>query len=317
MKNICIITGEPKSINLEIIAKSWFSLNNKIRKKIILIGDYNLIKFELKKINIKLPLNQIKSINEKDKINFLKIIHIPLKTNNYNNLSKKNITKYIASCLNRAHEMATNKLIKGFINCPVDKQNLNYKKLGVTEYLSNKSKNNKIKNMMIFNEKLSVVPITTHIKLSKVAKSLNKKLLKTKLIQLNKSYISLFKKKPKIAVLGLNPHNDENRSSSEESKIIIPVIQNLKNKINIEGPYPADTVFLKNIRIRFDIIVGMYHDQVLAPFKSIYNFDAINITLGLDYLRVSPDHGTGKNIVGKNRANHQSLLKAINFLSNY
>ena len=61
----------------------------------------------------------------------------------------------------------------------------------------------------------------------------------------------------------------------------------------------------------------MYHDQVLAPFKSIYNFDAINITLGLDYLRVSPDHGTGKNIVGKNRANHQSLLKAINFLSNY
>ena len=125
MKNICIITGEPKSINLEIIAKSWFSLNNKIRKKIILIGDYNLIKFELKKINIKLPLNQIKSINEKDKINFLKIIHIPLKTNNYNNLSKKNITKYIASCLNRAHEMATNKLIKGFINCPVDKQNLN------------------------------------------------------------------------------------------------------------------------------------------------------------------------------------------------
>ena len=102
---------------------------------------------------------------------------------------------------------------------------------------------------------------------------------------------------------------------SEENKIIIPAIKEIKKIIpNISGPYPADSLFMKNNIKKFDAVIGMYHDQVLTPIKSIYNFDAINITLGLPFIRISPDHGTNGLMAGKNKSNPTSLLKAIQFL---
>ena len=86
-------------------------------------------------------------------------------------------------------------------------------------------------------------------------------------------------------------------------------------KINIHGPFPADTAFSKEKRKGYDVVVGMYHDQVLAPFKALYDHDAFNITLGLKYLRLSPDHGTAVDIIGMNKANSQSLISSINFLN--
>ena len=116
--------------------------------------------------------------------------------------------------------------------------------------------------------------------------------------------------------MGLNPHNSENRKNSIENKIITPAVKILnKLNINIKGPFPADTVFNNQKKLNYNIIVGMYHDQVLAPFKALYGFDAINITLGLKYLRISPDHGKAQDIVGLNKANPQSLISAINFLN--
>ena len=123
------------------------------------------------------------------------------------------------------------------------------------------------------------------------------------------------KKKPKIGVLGLNPHNAEFRKNSEEKRIIFPSTLKLKKKgMNIKGPLVSDTIFMNDYK-NFDVIVGMYHDQVLSPFKTLFKFDAINITLGLDYIRVSPDHGTARNLIGKNKANPLSLLKCIDFLA--
>ena len=125
------------------------------------------------------------------------------------------------------------------------------------------------------------------------------------------------KKKPKIAVLGMNPHNAEFRENSEEKKIIIPAIKQLKKlKFNLDGPLVADTIFINDYK-KYNVIVGMYHDQVLAPFKSIFKFNAINITLGLKYLRLSPDHGTATNIIGKNKADITSFLKCINFIKKF
>ena len=170
--------------------------------------------------------------------------------------------------------------------------------------------------MLIYNKKLSVVPLTTHLEIKNITKKIKFKLIKQKILNLNKAYYNLFKKKPKIAILGLNPHNSENRKNSVENKIIKPAINKLKKlKININGPYPADTVFNKKNKIIFNVIVGMYHDQVLAPFKAIYGYDAINITLGLRYLRISPDHGTAQDIVGLNMANPRSMIAAIDFLN--
>ncbi|MDC0426358.1 4-hydroxythreonine-4-phosphate dehydrogenase PdxA, partial [Pelagibacteraceae bacterium] len=223
---------------------------------------------------------------------------------------------YIFRSFDIAHKLAMHKKIIGFINAPIDKKIFNNKYLGVTEYLSQKNKTKNKEVMMIYNKEMSVVPLTTHVEIRNVTNKIDFNIIKKKLITLNKFYLKLFKKKPRIAVLGLNPHNSENKINSIENKIIKPAVLKLKKlKININGPFPADTAFSENNRNAFDVIVGMYHDQVLAPFKALYGFKAINITLGLKYLRVSPDHGTAQDIIGLNKANPQSLISAINFLN--
>ena len=90
--------------------------------------------------------------------------------------------------------------------------------------------------------------------------------------------------------------------------------KNFEKKYNISGPYSADTAFIKNNRKKFDVIVGMYHDQVLTPIKTLFEYDAINITLGLPFIRISPDHGPNQAMIGKNISNPTSLIQAINFL---
>ena len=141
MKNICIVAGEPNSINSEIIAKSWLKLKKADRKKLIIIGNYNLIKLQLKKLKYKIDLEKTNILNQAIK-NKLRIYDISYK--------KNKLTKYIKDSLNKAHEFAIKRKIKGFINCAIDKSNLpNHN--GVTEYLSSKKKNNFFKNIIIYN----------------------------------------------------------------------------------------------------------------------------------------------------------------------
>ena len=101
--------------------------------------------------------------------------------------------------------------------------------------------------------------------------------------------------------MGLNPHNSELKKNSEEKKIIIPAVQKLKKiGVKVYGPLVSDSVFINEYK-KYDVVLGMYHDQVLAPFKALYKFDGINVTLGLKYIRTSPDHGTALNIVRKTK----------------
>ena len=311
---IVIIAGEPDSINSEIIAKAW--RNKRKLKNILIVGNHSVLKRQIFELGIKIPIVKIDRIKNFKRQEKLFVLDVPinfkstLKTNSYE------VKNYIFKCFDIAHDLAVKKKIIGFINAPVDKKIFNNKFLGVTEYLSkkNKCKNNEV--MLIYNKKLAVVPLTTHIKIKEVTNKINFKLIKTKIINLDKFYFKLFKKKPKIAILGLNPHNSENKSNSIENKIIKPAIIKLnKLKVNIKGPFPADTAFNKKNAAAYDVIVGMYHDQVLAPFKALYGYDAINITLGLKYLRLSPDHGTAHDIIGLNKASPQSLINTINFLN--
>ena len=171
--------------------------------------------------------------------------------------------------------------------------------------------------MLIFNKKLSVTPLTTHINISNVSKKINI----IKIINKSKIIDNWFKrklnKKPKIGILGLNPHNSELKKNSEEKKIIIPAILKLK-KIGIRayGPIVSDSIFINDYK-KYDVILGMYHDQVLAPFKALFKFNAINVTLGLKYLRISPDHGTAIDIINKNKASDESLSHCISFIKKY
>ena len=310
-KPIAIIAGEPNSINTEIIAKAW--KKNKIFKNLFIVGNYSLIKKQIIKLGFSIPLIKISKFKDFKRENRLIVLDVPIKFKQIFDVNSSEVRTHIFKCLDIVHQLAIKKKIIGFINAPIDKKIFNNKYLGLTEYLSkkNKSKNNEV--MMIYNKKLSVVPLTTHIPINNVTNKINFNLINKKIISLNKTYLKLFNKKPKIAILGLNPHNSENKTLSIENKIIRPAIIKLKKlKINIKGPFPADTAFSKQNIISYDVVVGMYHDQVLAPFKALFEYDAINITLGLKYIRVSPDHGIAKDIVGLNKANPQSLISAIN-----
>tara|TARA_E500000331_G_scaffold151316_1_gene147247 strand:+ start:361 stop:1320 length:960 start_codon:yes stop_codon:yes gene_type:complete len=312
---IIIIAGDPNSVNSEIIFKTWKKLNSKIREKIYFIGSYNLIKSQFKKLNYNIKIFKIQNIQIKN--DKFKVIDIPLNFKNPFKITNKNASKYVLKCLNKAHALTNAKLFKGLINCPINKNLLNKSKnIGVTEYLASKCQiKNNSEVMMIYNKKLSVVPITTHLQLKNVPNRINKKLIIKKVITLNKEFKAHFKKRPKIAVLGLNPHNNEFSINSEEYKEIIPAINKLKKiGINVNGPFSSDSFFINNYK-NFNVLVGMYHDQVLTPFKALFHFDAINITLGLNYMRVSPDHGPALNLIGKKSASSLSLLRCIQFIN--
>jgi 4-hydroxythreonine-4-phosphate dehydrogenase len=313
-KLIAIVAGEPNSINSEIIAKAWKRTKNK--KNLFFIGNYLILKKQMDKIGIKIEMSKIHSINKIKNKNIFNVLDVPFKFKSIFENNIVNTRNYVIKCLNIAHTLASSKKIKGFINAPIDKKIFNNKYLGVTEYLANKNIIKEKFVMMIYNKKFSVIPLTTHLEIKDVTSKITREIIKTKILVFNDSYKKLFQKKPKIAVLGLNPHNSEGRQNSIENKTIIPAIKNLMRLgLNISGPYPADTVFNNQKKLKYNVVVGMYHDQVLGPFKALYGFDAINITLGLKYLRISPDHGTAKDIVGLNKANPQSLISAINFLN--
>ena len=137
-----------------------------------------------------------------------------------------------------------------------------------------------------------------------------------KINTINKFYKKIFYKKPNIAILGLNPHNFSSQKISEEKKVISPAIKIIRRKkIKVTGPISPDTSFMLYKKNKFDVIFGMYHDQVLTPYKALFKYNAINITLGLPYIRISPDHGVAQNIVGQNIANPRSLIESVKFFS--
>ena len=318
-KPIAIIAGEPNSISSEIIFKSWKFRNKYKHKPFFIIGNIKLLKLQMKKLKYNIKIKKIDNIA---KINYLSKNELPVYDMKYSqkkpfeNISSKS-NKYILESFNVASDLANQKKIVGFINCPVSKEFL-FKKQhqGITEYLSNKEnrKNNGV--MLIFNSEMAVSPLTKHIAIEKVSKNIKYQKIVSMVKIINKFYKTIFLKKPNFALLGLNPHNFYSSSKSKVKKNINKSIEILKkNKINIIGPIASDSSFSISKRYNFDVIVGMYHDQVLTPFKALYNFKAINITLGLPYIRISPDHGVGKDIVGKKIANAESLIESIKFFN--
>ena len=315
-KPIIIVAGEPNSIFFEIFFKSIKKI--KIKHPLILIASLNLIKLQMDALNIKkkitiLDPKQIKNykLNNKN-IYLIDVKYKPKKA--FENISNRS-TKYVSKCFDIAFQIIKNEKINKFINGPISKKTfLNKKFLGITEYISSKFKIKKY-GMLIYNKKLSVCPITTHLPLKLVPKKINKKLISDRVKLIDKFYKSNLKIKAKIAITGLNPHCESVSKFNEDEKIIKPAIKNLKKQnFKVSGPFSADTIFLKKNRKKFNVIIGMYHDQVLTPMKTLFEYDAINITLGLPFLRISPDHGPNETMVGKNQSNPLSLIKAISFL---
>ena len=316
-KPILIICGEPNSVFTELFAKSLNKYKNK--KPIILIGSTNLIKSQFKRLNFELTLNSLKLKSNKLKNlkkNQINIVNVDYNFNRpFEEISLKS-KKYIKRCFDKALGIINNNKISGLINGPISKEFfLMGKYQGITEYLSSRLGVRKNHAMLIYNKSLSVSPITTHLPIREVSKQIQKKDIVIKSILISNFFKKKFSKKPRIAITGLNPHCENFLGKSEEINIIEPAIKILKKKkIKVIGPFPADTVFLEQNYKKFDVIIGMYHDQVLAPLKALKGFNAINITLGLPFIRISPDHGPNNQMIGKNKSNPQSLIEAIKFL---
>ena len=315
-KPILINSGEPYSVFLEIFFKTI--KKNRFKRPIILVSSQKLLLSQMKSLKFNIKINMIDSNNinfKKLSLKKINLINVNLKFKKpFDRLSSKT-NEYLEASFNICIKLLKTKKFSGFINGPISKSNfLKEKFLGITEYLANKTKTKKVA-MLIYNSRLSVSPITTHLPLKSVHSSISKKKIIDHFLLINNFYKKHLKKSPRIAITGLNPHCESNFKDCEEDAIIIPAIKNLKaKKFKVDGPFPADTVFMHEHFKKFDVVVGMYHDQVLTPMKALFGFNAINITLGLPFIRISPDHGPNFSMLGKNLSNPKSLTEALKFL---
>jgi len=314
-KPIIIVAGEPNSIFFELFFKV---IKKKIKSPIILIASKELIVKQAKVLRKKISFNvtsEFEIIKKKNKLKRINLINVNFsQTNGFGKISSKS-NSYITNCFDIAIRLLKNKISNKFVNGPISKKNFLKKKFnGITEYLAHKTNTKKFA-MIIYNKNLSVCPLTTHLPIKHVSKKINKLEIVNKVKLIDNFWKKEFGKQVKIGVTGLNPHCESIDTFNEDQKIISPTIKKLqKLQYNIEGPLAADTIFLKNNRRKFDLIIGMYHDQVLTPIKTLFEYDAINVTIGLPFIRVSPDHGPNESMLGKNRSNYHSLLNSIKFL---
>ena len=315
-KPIIVVAGEPNSIFSEILFKSL--KNKSFKSPIILIASKKLIQLQMKKLKVKKKIRLITFLNIKKnhldnkKINLFDISFNQKKA--FNKISSRS-NDYINKSFNIALKILNQKITNKFINGPISKKFFLKKRyLGITEYLAKKTKT-KDYAMLIYNKSLSVCPLTTHLPLKKVSKKIDKDIIQKKVELIDIFYKKILRQKPKIAITGLNPHCESIDKFNEDEKIIKPTIKSLKRlNFKVSGPFSADTIFLKRNRKNYNVIIGMYHDQVLTPLKTLFEYDAINITLGLPFIRVSPDHGPNEKMLGKNKSNPLSLTKSLEFL---
>ena len=300
MKKKFVFLGDLDSINLELIHNSHNYLKKKV--KYILLGNIKDASKYLSKINSKIEINEI--------YNPLNFENYKINTLNFFNIENIHKEKYqiLLNQLSIANHLSNSSQID-LVTLPINKSVFK-KKIeftGMTEYLAKINKRNTI--MLMHGEKFSVIPLTTHINLKDVRKFLNKKYLNLKLNLINKQiqrriYKLNFKS---IKFLCYNPHCSEENTIGNEDRIITEIIKKYKN---IYGPLSADSAF-NNIQNNL-LFISMYHDQVLIPFK-ILNKKGINLTLGLNYRRLSPAHGTAGDIKYKNIANPSSYLACMDF----
>jgi 4-hydroxythreonine-4-phosphate dehydrogenase len=318
-KNIIIVLGEPNSISSEIFLKS-INYIKKSKINFIIIGNYSLLKKQANYLNFKQKINfRLSKIDniKKTKFNF---INIDYKQSKAFDLKTNKTDAFVKKCFEYAVLLLKKKLASGLINLPINKSKFTKNKYnGITEYIADKTNNKNKENMLLFNDTFSVLPLTTHIPLKEVYKEISCKKIEMACKNINDFYLKTIKRKKfKIGILGLNPHNGENGYiGNEEKRIIIPAIRKLKKKYPIIGPLSPDTSFLQRAKLKIDVLIGHYHDQILTTFKTKFKYDAINITIGLPFIRISPDHGVGTEIIGKGVADPKSFKKAIKFFSKY
>lgn len=307
---VLITTGDPAGIGPEIIIKALKDEKIHEKAKFLIIGDESIYR-DLGDLNI----NLLKSFDDY-KDGFLNLIPVSNIKKIKPGISTKETALSAYQSLVVAEDLIKKGLSKAVVTAPVYKKGIisaGIKFIGHTEFFQNKFNVSDVL-MSFYSEKLFVGTVTTHIPISKIPKAMNKDVIKNKILIVLKSLKKFFGLiKPSIAVLGLNPHAGEGGSlGNEELDILLPVCDDFRKKgENIIGPISADVAFFYALKGKYNFILGMYHDQVLVPFKMLYFESGVNVTMGLPFIRTSPDHGTAFDIAGKGTANSLSMVNSI------
>jgi 4-hydroxythreonine-4-phosphate dehydrogenase len=310
-----ISIGDLNGIGIEVILKTFKDKRMLEFCTPVLFGATKVISYHKKALQIEVPVHGITSLDQinHNKINILNI----WKEDVAINLGKSTAIsgKYAAKSLEEATKKLKAKEIDILLTAPINKENVQSEEFnfpGHTEFLEAKLLGKSL--MILMTDKLRIGLITGHIPVSKIAETLSEELITEKVNTMHKSLVQDFEiSKPKIAVLSLNPHcGDNGVMGSEDDEIIAPTIQKIQHTGKlVYGPYAADGFFGSETYKQFDGVLATYHDQGLAPFKALSFGNGVNFTAGLSEIRTSPDHGTGFDIAGKNKANPSSFTQAL------
>ena len=312
---IGISVGDLNGIGIEIVLKSFEDSRMLDFCTPVIFASSKVLSYHKKALQLNTSIHGIDSLEKivPQKFNLLNVWKemIDIDLGNPSETSGK----YALRSLESATEALINGDVDILVTAPIDKNNIqsetfNFK--GHTEFLESKLEGEAL--MILCSDNLRVGLITGHIPISKVSESISPELIKKKVDIMYKSLVEDFNiAKPKIAVLGLNPHcGDQGVIGTEDDEIVRPTLEEIQKKGKlVYGPYAADSFFGNGNYKSFDGVLAMYHDQGLAPFKTLAFGKGVNFTAGLDKIRTSPDHGTAYEIAGKGKAEYSSFKEAI------
>lgn len=311
--------GYPAGIGPEVALKALASPGIRRHASFLIIGDLRVFKKASALIGIKLRYRTIKTEKEIDfsgeDVLFLDMDNLPRENFSFGTISKS-CGRASVDYIKKGVSIIKRKRAEVLVTAPIHKHAAElsgFRHPGHTEYLAHLS-GTKDYAMMLMGGGLKVVPVTTHLPLKDVPKSLNRKRIIDIISLLDTSLKSHFGvKEPSIAVCGLNPHaGDSGLLGNEEIDIIAPAVKVARRKkINVCGPYAADALFYDLHKGRYDAVICMYHDQGLVALKMLAREESVNITLGLPFIRTSPGHGTALDIAGRGTASAESMKQAI------
>ncbi|MDR3652441.1 MAG: 4-hydroxythreonine-4-phosphate dehydrogenase PdxA [Paludibacter sp.] len=315
---IGITHGDINGIGYEVILKTLVDPRMLETFIPVIYGSSKVAAFHRKNLDIPgLNLNIVNTIEEINpkRVNIINCVDDEIKVELGS--STEEAGKAAFDALERATEDLKRGALQALVTAPINKKNIQsptFKFPGHTEYLENKFGNGTPALMMLINDVMRVAVVTGHIPVNKISAELTEKLIVEKLIVLNSSLKKDFSiVRPRIAILGLNPHaGDEGVIGNEEQTVIVPAIKQAETLgIVCVGPYPADGFFGSGNFNKFDAVLAMYHDQGLIAFKTVSMDTGVNYTAGLSVIRTSPDHGTAYDIAGKNIASEESFRQAL------
>jgi len=313
--NVGITIGDPNGIGIEIILKSLTNFSLFHECNFIIYASTGLIEKQKQHFQIDTP--PLKKIDSEEDLSDNQINIKEVFSNSQFNFGEpdKELSALGILSLKEATKAIKDKKIDVLVTAPINKDlsfSESFKYTGHTDFLKNYFRISPL--MLMISKELKIALLTDHIPIKDVSNAINQDIVEQKIKALETSLINDFQiKKPKIAVLAVNPHSGDNGViGNEDQSIITPAINSFKGTTSsINGPFSADTFFVNENYKKYDGIIASYHDQGLIPFKTISFGKGVNFTAGLPFVRTSPDHGTGFDIAGKGIADHTSFTNAI------